>query len=190
MNKGTYGYIRKKKMVNLLATLGFVVIVALLVVAAKAWVPEAYHNITLVMAMLSVLPGAYFLVQLIVMMPYRDVDAAEYEHMKEVADTGLFYTGLNITANQLPTIPLRYAYVHPDGVVAYTDSSKIDLKKSQEYIEAMLRANGIDTVVKIFTSKDSFERRMKDLQTKAPVDSGKAGNKLLKTASTICAISL
>ena len=190
MTKGTYGYIGKRKLTNLAITLVFVVIIGLMVAFAKVWAPKDYRNILLVMAILMVLPGANFLVQLLIILPYKDVEQEEYQHMKEIAGTGIFYTGLHVTGSQIATISLDYAYVHPNGIVCLTSDMKLDLKKSETYIESMLRVGGIDTMVKLYTDRKAFETRVEDLQSKSPIDWENADNKLKKTGENLLAISL
>lgn len=187
--KGGCGYIRSRKRQQLLKILAGVCAVAVFVVGAY-FVPAAYHNIMLVMGILCVLPTANFLVNLIALLPYKDVAPEEYEQIRRMAGTGLLDTGLNITANKLPTIPLAYVYVHPLGVAALTRSERIDVGKSEEYIASLLRMGGIDLNVKIFTKEKQFCERIRTLQETHPVDGEHADEKLLQTQRTLRAVSL
>lgn len=189
IEKGSRGYIRLRKRQQFLKILAGVCAVAAFVLGAYL-VPEDFHDIMLVMGILCVLPTANFLVNLIALAPYQDVSLEEYEKFRRIAGTGLFDTGLNITASKLPTIPLAYVYVHPLGVAALTRSKRLDVKKSEEYIASLLREGGIDTNIKIFKSETQFCDRVRTLQETHPVDAECAEEKLLQTQRTLRAISL
>ncbi|MBO4390844.1 MAG: hypothetical protein J5825_08300 [Lachnospiraceae bacterium] len=188
-SKGHQGYVQHRKMYYIGLTAVLILLVVVFVVLSKV-VPQPHKPIMIVMAILSVLPMANIFSTMVVMMPCKSVPEDQYERFANAAGTGLISAELHITGTKLPTIPLMYAYVHPNGIIGYWEDTKIDKKKAEEYIEATLRAGGVDTKMTIFTDFEKFLNRVSELQEKHPVSEETADEKLMMTHRNLRAISL
>jgi len=188
-SKGHQGYIKHRKMFYVGLTCGLILLVAFFYFLSKV-VPSQHRPIMYVMAILSVLPMANIFSTMVVMMPCKSVPLDLYERFMKAKGTGLGSAELHITGTKLPTIPLMFAYVHPNGIIGYWEEQKIDKKKAEQYIEATLRAGGADTTVTIFTDFEKFLKRVEELQSKHPVSEETADEKLMMTHRNLRAISL
>ena len=188
-SKGHPGYIKHRKISYILLTAGLILLVVLFLILSKI-VPDKHQPIMIVMAMLSCLPMANIFVTMVVMMPCKSVSFEQYERFRQAAGTGLISAELHITGTKLPTIPLHFAYVHPNGIVGYWENTKIDKKEAEKYIESTLRAGGVDTSIMIYTDFEKFLKRVSELQEKHPVSEENADEKLMMTHRNLRAISL
>ncbi len=161
--KGDYGYRNHNRSVRLFITL--LLIAGIL--AQLAWRffadNQALKNILTVMAILTVLPMANMASPLLASWKYRTGTEAFYSQVKPYESSVLILYDLIVTTKD-QIIPLDAVAVHPGGVYGYCPAAKVNGKKAEKDIGAILSANRAPGSVKIIQDERSFLRRLESLK--------------------------
>jgi hypothetical protein len=161
--KGKRGYLRGKKIKNLLiALLLAAVILAFLLIGF--FLNGDTKNIYTIMAVLTALPFANLITVYIAVFPYSAPSQEEYDQVAAAAGEGLFETELAVTGANLKTLYLSYAFVAEGMILAYAPDKGVEPKKYEDYISGMMASNGCQMHVKIFTQLTPFIKRVRDVK--------------------------
>lgn len=184
--KGHYGYIRARKRTLLIRTIILFLGVIILLAMGLA-LTHTKKNLLTVAAIVSVLPAANQAVVLFALLPYHGREKDEYESVREIVPNGVLDTELVLTSKNDKSMPIDYAYVHPTGLYCFSFDSKLDIPKTQQYIQTMMKANHLNTHVKVFRDFKQFKKRLRELE---PIDRNTCEEKLLKIEGVLRAISI
>lgn len=186
ITKGHYGYLRARKRTLLIRTLLLSVGVIALLIMGFA-LTHTKKNLLTVAAIVSVLPAANQAVILIAALPYRGREQEEYESVRAIVPKGVLDTELVVTSKSDKSMQLDYAYIHPTGIYCFSFDSKLDIPKTERYIQSMMKNNKLNTHVKCFRDFKQFKKRLKELE---PIDRDTCDEKLLKIEGVLRAISI
>jgi len=161
--KGTNGYIRRKKRMQLLITL-VILFVSIGLFVAGYLTTKSTKNLLTVFAVLGALPGAKSLVNLILFLPYKSFDADSYRELEDKAsEKALLYSDLVFTSSK-HIMHLDTLYVCGKELVALALNAK---EKNQEdiipYFTDSLKKRGVTVHMHIFHSVQEFGDRISSL---------------------------
>ncbi len=184
--KGHHGYLHARKRTLLIRTsLLAIGVIALLIMGFT--LTHTRKNLLTVAAVVSVLPTANQAVILIAVLPYHGRKKEEYDTVRAIVPKGILDTELVITSKNDKSMQLDYAYIHPTGVYCFSFDEKLDLSKTEKYIQMMMKNNKLNTHVKVFRDFKQFKKRLGELE---PIDRDTCDEKLLKIEGVLRAISI
>ena len=190
--KGIPGYLFKKKRARLLEIFAIILVVAIFLILSYV-VDDKYSAVMLVMGALSAIPAANLAVNYIVMINLPEVQPSRYREMEKKAGTELFSCGYYFTNDKMPTLPVEFLAVYEHHVVCLffegTEKKKIYVHDAEDYLERMIRLNGLDMKVLCYMDEKAFEKKMKEL-TVNDACTDPSGDKKQKLMSSLRAISL
>lgn len=156
VKKGEFGYINARKKRALFGVLTMVIIGLAVFFLGLLLNKMSNRNIFTVIAVLFVLPGAKFLVALIVMMPYHSVTEERYEKVKEkLVPASVLYTDLVITSSE-KVMHLDFAVVGNGQVLVLLGEGKQEVSYVKKYLTDGVRNWGSGYTVKITESEKTF----------------------------------
>lgn len=166
IKKGDYGYIKKRKLEQLLlavlmGAIGFAIY-------GIGYVVNGYsrNNICLVLGILMVLPAAKFLTTFILLIPYKTPKKEDYEDIKKLVDkSAVLWSDLVITSTE-KVMNLDFLYIGNRCVYGMTSQKKTGAAEINAYLTKGVRnwSNGYN--VKIVDSKESFHKLLKGITPK------------------------
>ena len=113
--KGKRGYLKGKKLKNLLIVILFIGLIAGLMITGIL-ITGNKKNIFTIMAILNVLPMAHFLTALIAVFPYKSPALDEYESVCTGKEDAML-TEIIVTSPKLKAAELSYAVQGSEGIV-------------------------------------------------------------------------
>lgn len=166
LEKGTFGYIDKRKQRYLLLAIGeFAVVLAVFFAGVIA--TKTRMNLMTVVAVVGCLPASKMLVEFIVMYPFHSAG-------KEVVDEVLSKSGeltpcFDLLVSQSEKcMCLDAAVITTTHVVGYSSDSKTDTAKLEKHLKAVLRGEGYDPVsVRVLKDYKKYLKRVEELNTMA-----------------------
>ena len=159
--KGHFGYLKYKKKAQLLKSMLVLLSIIVLIVVGLLETKSIKNWFTIV-AVVTALPFANFLVVWFALLPHKGRSPEEYEKVKAAAGDGLLSCELVVTSRD-KAMPLAYAFVHSSGIYAYTAQENADLNRIAEHIRSIEEGNGFSVHVKVFGNLNQFLRRLKEL---------------------------
>lgn len=154
MKKGDYGYLAKKKKKHIIAIIIIALLMTALMVTGIALTGKK-ENLLTILAIVLALPLANYVSTLVVFIKRKSCPKEMFDKFESVRGGLLSSCDMVITSREL-VIPLPLAVIYENGVAAYTDDSKVNVKDAQKFIEAMLRVDGFDVPVHIFKDEGQF----------------------------------
>ncbi len=156
VGRGELGYIDGRKKRAALGVLAMAAIGVGIFLLGLLLNKMSNRNIFTVIAVLFVLPGARFLVSLIVMLPYHSVSGERYEKVREkLAPGAMLYADLVITSPE-KVMHLDFAVVGNGQVLALLGEGKQDLSYVKKYLTEGVRNWGSGYAVKVVESEKAF----------------------------------
>ena len=160
--KGTYGYIRRGRVLLAFLTFGLLALVLFVYFGAQ-WYFKTNKNIFTILAALTCIGVGKFAVDLIMLMragycseSAREIIAPHVGKLTEGYD--LFMTSYD------KNFALSHAVCAAKSVCAYTEDSKCDVKAGEMHIRTMLENDGFKGyTVKIFRNPDKYIERLDEL---------------------------
>lgn len=154
--KGEFGYIDMRKKRAFLGVILMMIIGVSIFILGLLLNKMSNRNIFTVIAVLFVLPGAKYLVRLIVLWPYRSVSRQKYDKVREKLVPGaVLYTDLVITSPE-KIMHLDFAVVGNGQVLALLGNGKQELSYVRKYVTEGVRNWGNSYQVKIVESEKTF----------------------------------
>lgn len=156
VNRGDFGYIHAKKKKSFIGVFCMVLLGVAIFMLGLFLNKMSNRNVFTVIAVLFVLPGAKFLVALIVTMPYQSVTKKRYERVQEKLVSGaVLYTDMVITSPE-KIMHLDFAVVGNGQVLALLGKGKQELTYVKKYLTDGVRNWGSGYTVKILDSEKAF----------------------------------
>lgn len=162
MQKGTVGYINKRKRIQILYTLVIILIsLALFFIGWK--VTHTTKNLMTVVAVLGVLPGAKSLVAVIVLLPYKSLTATKAESFSQACPEGAEKYADLVFSSPEHVMHIDYLCVNGTECVGYAaDAKKTD--RIEKYFTETMRKQGVSIHMKVFTKDTDFVKRLESLK--------------------------
>lgn len=166
VKRGEFGYLKYKKRVSLFGVLLMLVLGISVFVAGLLLNDMSNRNIFTVIAVLFVLPGAKYLVALIVSFPYKPVTKERYEKVRsQVSEGAVLYTDLVITSSE-KVMHLDFVVVGNGQVIGLLGNGKQELTYVRPYLTKGVANWGSDYKVKIFDSEKKFLAELSNMKEK------------------------
>lgn len=160
--KGMYGYLNQKKkqttfkvIINLIAVFGFYL--------AGKFTELSFRNYLIVVAVLLVIPLAFFLTSLITLRPWYSISTERQQEFAKATDDGKDF----VTAYDLVlTVKEKQLYAgavlfSKREVVLYTEGKNLKLQTRRNDLAEMLRGTGYFSGVYLTDNWDSFMNRVR-----------------------------
>ncbi len=163
LEKGSFGYIKKKKARQALHILVLLVVAAVMFITGLFIHEFDKANICTVLAVLMLLPAVKTLVLLIVVFPYRSVSKERYDVIKgSISDNTILMTDMVITSSE-HVMNLDFVLVTDNQVLGLIGKKKQDVAYIEGYLKETLENNKINGfTVKIFEEQKQFEKCITD----------------------------
>lgn len=156
IKKGECGYINNRKVKAFTGVLAMLVCGLAVFVTGLLLNKMSNRNIFSVIAILFVLPGAKYLVRLIVAFPYHSADRQLYNEVKGHIDGKMrLYADMLITSSE-KIMHLDFIVLGCRQVIALTGNGKQDIQYIRKYLSDGVRNWGDGYKVKVFDNKDKF----------------------------------
>lgn len=156
LERGSFGYIKKKKMrhtgmILLLILIGLVILISGILIYKKK------QNIFTVMALLMILPAARHLVTVIIMFPYRSVSKERYNKIVELAgDNAVVMTDMVITSPE-KVMNLDFVVITDNQLLGLVGKEGQDVKYIENYLKDSLKNNKLEEfTVKVFEDEKQY----------------------------------
>ncbi|SES99076.1 hypothetical protein [[Clostridium] polysaccharolyticum] len=159
---GQYGFLKKQKMMYVVK-MAVCVVAGLSIFLIGLWVNKGnYKNIGSVIAMLSVLPFAKSLTELVVVFPFRDVAKERYEKIAALCgEDAKLMASLVITSDK-KVMFLDFAVVWEGNVIVLAGKRETDIPYISEYLTKGVRNWGFDYRVRIVKEEKAFIHAIED----------------------------
>ncbi len=162
LTKGEYGYITYRKKVQLIkVAVGIILVAAVLITGIVT--TGSKNNLLTIGSILLVLPTANFLVNLIAMLPFKKLDEGSYDEFMEASKGKITSCDMIVTANQ-KLVPIQLAVIYKNGIVAYTNSKKINRKEAEENMNKLLKNIGCSATIRILNEWKPFIRQVQSIE--------------------------
>lgn len=154
--KGSFGYINKRKKSQLIKTIVLFSIALTIFVAGYLLNKNSRNNVWTVVAVLMVLPSTKMLVSYIVLAPYHSVKKELYDKvLLAVGQTDLFYTDYVITSTE-KSMGLSFIVVKGKEIIGLCMREKDNEKYISEYIEKLVKLHSLNCHVYITKEESKF----------------------------------
>ena len=160
ITKGHYGYIGRQKRRLIIRSLILLAGAAGLVIIG--WiVTKTNKNLLSVAGILTAVPMAMQLAQLIAYSRFHSRSKEEYEKVREITGEGVLDTELVIAKRDGKSIPVNYAVFTEERIIVFTGDASLDLKTYTEYLHTFLRLEQIDCEILLYKELEPFLGRLK-----------------------------
>lgn len=161
--KGQYGYRKARRKFQITIILIFAVVIAALLVSRFFITNDSIKNMTMITAILMVLPLANFASPMIAAWKIQEVPEDFYKAVKPYEEKFPILYDLIITNNDL-IMPIDAAVIHPTGVILFCPNKNVDVKKGEKFVNEILVGWKLDGNCKIMTEKKNYLNRLASLR--------------------------
>lgn len=162
MEKGQFGYIRKKRKQNLVICLAFVFVIILLYIIGLI-VFKTRNNYCTLVAVILVLPFAKFLVNLIICYKAEVLESDSYKRIKATNYPYIDYD--LILSNKQKPVSIKALALDNNTLYLYS-KEKIDEALLRKYIIEFLSNVKIEANVNFIASEEKFIKELNKLKLK------------------------
>ena len=155
--KGSRGYIDGQKKKFGIMTAAFFMLVAAFFITGLI-LCKTRNNILTVMAILMVLPGAKFAVDLIMVLPYKPVTEELYNKL-EAADDKFLHKYECIFTSKERAVYAAALVITDHTVCVYAPDGKTDASKFEKSLKDYVKADGLSISVVLITDEKQFIRK-------------------------------
>ncbi len=183
--KGTFGYIRKQTVFEIIKTIIlFAMAVGLFMIGYVTL--GTRRSLWSVFAVLSLLPASKSLVGVIMLLRYRSLTESEYEKISSViAGIPAIYENILTTESKAYYVPVICCMA--STVIAYYPGQKGSTDELKQHLENVMSNAGHKASVRIFDDEDDFLDRASEMKEKLSSDKDAVSYSIL---ATIKAVSL
>lgn len=186
LRKGKFGYLRRRKILLLIISAVLALGVAGMYLIGYFTSGRSVNLMTL-FALLTAIPFAICLTNLISLLPFKGGTEDEYQEIHSLVDPGVMDCELVIANKDGRSYYLRYAVILEEGILAYTPDTKMKTDLALPYIRNFLRLNESDAELTIFTEIGPFKERLLSARR---LDRETCDDKYLRQEGTLLAISM
>ncbi len=157
LERGSFGYIKKKKMRQIIYMIFFIFMSAVILVTGLFIHNFERANIFTVMSILMVLPMVKMLVTYILLFPYKSVPEDTYNMVKDtVCDNAIVMTDMVITSPEKP-MNLDFVIIMDNQLIGVRGNKKQDAAYIEGFLKESLKNNKIEGfTVKVFEDYKPF----------------------------------
>ena len=160
MEKGDYGYAK-----SMLIKQGLKFGLCLLLVVGfyiAGWIIFGTRvNILSIGTVCSVIPGVIFAVNIIMRLGGLPVKKEVYARFEEASKGHVTVCDMIVTAEEV-NYPLQLGIITSHGIICYTSSKKMDIKKAERALSGLSKSVGIHNKVTVCSDFEYFLRRVKN----------------------------
>ncbi|MBE5961326.1 MAG: hypothetical protein E7256_08060 [Lachnospiraceae bacterium] len=161
ISKGEHGYIDRRKRQQLLRTIIMFSIAAAIYITGLALNKWENTNVFTIVAALWVLPSAKFLVNYIVLAPFKTVGEEQYEKVLPLVREGdTMYTDMVFTSTE-KVMDLAFLIIRGNEAVGLIGREKEDASYMEQYLKDALKKRAFAVRVTIEKKEDVFLRHIK-----------------------------
>lgn len=163
LERGSIGYIKKKKTRQILLILIMLLIAAVMFIAGLFLNKFNKANLCTVLAILMVLPAAKFLVTFVVLFPFKTVPEEKVNEVnKKVCKNAIVMTDMVITSPE-KVMNLDFVIITDNQVMCLMGKKQQDILYIENYLKKELEGNKIDGfTVKVFDDDKQFDKCLPD----------------------------
>lgn len=165
MDKGTHGYIKYKKNIQLRDTISIALVGIIIFVIGYLLNDNSKNNVFTILAILLALPGAKMLVGYIVVAPYQSMNDKEYEQVCKVISPSIAMISDLVITSPDKVMNLDVVVVDDYQVIALLGKQGQDISYIQTYLMRTIKNQGYSFEVKVLTDFSEFLLRVKTLVT-------------------------
>lgn len=169
IKKGTPGYLDYKKKVEIIRTIIYFAIVAVIFILGYIQTGTRLNLLT-VIAVLGCLPSSKALVGVITRLPYRSLDRMKVDEIRSKTTHLTVCFDMIITSRD-SIMPVDCIVISGHNIFGYTGNQKVDLNTLSSHIKKTLSDNGCgDLSVRILNEYKPFLTRAEGLDNIASVE--------------------
>lgn len=163
--KGEYGYRTARRKVQLgIVAIFAVIIIAMLLARVFFMEPDSgISTITIVFAVLLVLPMANTAAPMLAAWKIKETPERLHEICQPYEEQFPVLYDLIITSKDM-ILPMDVIVIHPTGVYCYCTGKKVRVKEAEKYLDEMLVHWKLDGNAKVLTEEKNFLRRLESLK--------------------------
>lgn len=174
INKGDYNYLKKNKIIHL--SISFVLIFITMIIFYTGYFKYGNtKNVFTVLAAVSVIPMAKFIVGYIVIAKYKSITDMEYSDLNETIESELLYDLIISSADKVYNA--RVTIVRDNSVYLYIPEQRTSKNVIEKYIRTFLETECKVTTVRVFNTLEEFKNMAVKLAKNEP---GKFDEKIKK----------
>ena len=164
--KGTYGYIRKKRVQTALVT-AIMFIISLGIIITGYVTTGTKRNMLTIVGILGLLPASKSLVSLIMLLRARYASSDLYEKISRTDENLVSMYDMYFTSYK-KNFAISHMVVNNGVILGYSEDKSFDLKACQEHLENMLKGAGHQKFTLCLSVKeDEYIEMIKKLNEKA-----------------------
>jgi len=157
-NKCQYGYIKHKKIQQLLITILGLSIIAAFFIAGIIIYGSKNNNLT-ILASLCALPFAKTASNLIMFLPHKSTTKELYESVEH--RNKYYITNYDcIFTSKEHAMPIQAIVTTDSAIFAYTDSPKVDIDHFDETLKTFLKKSGNIVTVTLYKEQNKFLKKL------------------------------
>lgn len=161
IDKGEYGYVDyRKKLQGIITLVGFAIVSAIFLTGFL--VTKTKNNIATVMAIVTVIPVAKFMVSWLMYVRFKTPDKQEYDRIKAAGDKLILLSDCVMVCKD-KNLYVKYAIITDTCIYCYTENDMFDTKYFEENITAFIKSCGDTVSVKLIKDFDLFHKRAESL---------------------------
>ena len=165
MKKGTYEYIRNKKIKLIIYLLITIIIAIAIYFTGYFFSGKSNKNLGTILAVLMVLPGAKIFVTLTLLLPFKALSKEQYNKIRQKVsginkNSEEGYKNIEVLYSMVLTSPQKVMYlkalaITSDRYIIFTDE-KSDKKHMHDYIKRHMSNYGFEKQIDVYTNYDEF----------------------------------
>ena len=162
--KGTYGYIRKQLIFEIIKTL-ILFAMAFGIFFIGYFTLHTKKSLWSVFAVLALLPACKSLVGVIMLARFSSLTPAEFEEFSHVVeDLPVLYENILTTKDKTYYLPvICYA---ANSLIAYSTYQNAEANRLKEHLDDVMKKGGHNVTVKIYSDRKAFLERVAQLKEK------------------------
>lgn len=163
MEKGQYGYLKRRKDHNLRMTMiCLAIVLALIGLGLIIW--KSRYNLLMVPAMMCVIPLANYLVAYLALARFHAPDPALYGEMSAYEEAGMLLSDLVIVDEKGKRSGLPMAVLYKNGIVGYQPDAKDSKDAVEITVNDTLKRRGIPMRIKVYRDWKDFRDRLAEVE--------------------------
>ncbi len=164
-NKGQLGYINNRKLARgLVVGIGLIAIVAIFLTGYIS--TGTRNNILTLVAILTSLPVAKYIVLFIMVLPYHSEPQELHQSIVDAAGENSQVLAEMIITSKEKAMPIDYLVVKESHVIGYTTYKKCDIPFAEKFITENMQLNGHKVTVKIWENEKKFISKVASMANK------------------------
>ena len=181
--KGTYGYIRKQTVFEIIKTiLLFAMAFGIFLIGYLTL--GTRKSLWSVFAVLALLPASKSLVGVIMLLRFRSLSPRQYEsYISATGSIPAIYENILTTTGKAYYLPVICCIA--STVTAYTTADSSELNAVKEHIDSVLKNGGHIAVVKVFDNESDFILRVKQMTNNLSLEDREKSVRILDTLKAV-----